>query len=247
MRSMLAIAVCLASLASLPACTKGENAGAEEAKREAEKELKEKAAHGEVAKKMSPPVPGSAHVPCTQLIDPAAFTTALGEKEPITVTDATKGDGEAAASCSLNRGGKRPNEAEQKALIKANGKLGVLPGDEICNVTAYCWTIEDPERFQKRCVANGKDITPDSDSIGTFSCRQTVAVGEADVSVFKFYDDDTKCILKVRGGPSMVDNELIKNCAKTARTTIGPAQIAVNASGAPAKAAGSAAGSASGW
>jgi len=239
MRTMIAIVTCIATAS---ACGKSENAGAEEAKREAEKDLKDRVAHGEVAKKMTPPVPGSAHIPCTQLIDAAAYTKALGEKELMTVSDATKGDGEAAASCSINRGGKRPNEAEQKALIKSNGKLGVLPGDEICNVTAYCWTIENADRFQKSCVSNGKDITPDPDSLGgTFSCRKTEAVGEADVSVFRFFDTDTKCILKVKGGPSMVDNELIKACARTARDTIGPAQIAVN--GAP-PAAGSGSGSA---
>ncbi len=227
----------------LGACGKSENAGIEEAKREAEKEMKDKVAHGEVAKKQLPPVPGSAHIPCAQLIDPAAFTKALGEKEQLTLSDATKGDAEAAASCSLNRGGKRPTEAEQKALIKQNGKLGVMPGDEICNVTAYCWTIEDADRFQKKCVPT-KEISPDNDSLGgTFACRKTEAVGEADVFSFRFFDTDTKCVLKVKGGPSMVDNELIKACARTARDTIGPAQIAVNGAPPPA-AAGSGSGSA---
>ena len=36
-------------------------------------------------------------------------------------------------------------------------------------------------------------------------------------------------LLQVRGGPSNVDNEMIRSCAKAARDTIGPAQIRVDA------------------
>lgn len=219
MRAIVAIVI---SGMLLGACSKGENAGAEEARKEAEKEQAAKVGAGEAAKKISPPVPGMAHVPCEQLIDVAAFGTAMGEKEPMAIKDNTKAEAEAAASCSLLRGGKRPTEAEQKALIKSKGRLGVMNGDEVCNVTAFCWTIEDAERFKAKCKQR-KD--KDDDSLGTYACVQVVAVGADDVQVFRFFDEDTKCILQVRGGPSNVDNDLIRNCAKAARDTIGPAQI----------------------
>ena len=207
------------------ACGNSEKAGADEARRAAEAEQKAKQAQAP-AKKMATPVPGQAHVPCTQLIDASAFQTALGEKEGVVVKEVTKNDRDSSASCSLVRGGKRPNEAEQKALIKKAGKLGVLPGDELCNVTAYCSVIADADRFRAGCK-DRKD--QDDDTLGTYACVHIVAVGADDVKVYQFIDEDTRCILQVRGGPSNVDNDMIRSCAKAARDTIGPAQIRVDA------------------
>jgi hypothetical protein len=229
----IAIIVGMALVGS--ACGKNENAGAEEAKKEAEKELKAKEGTAEVAKKIDPPVPGRAHLPCSQLIDTAAWQQALGEKEAITVDD-SKSEPEAAASCSIRRGGKKLSEAEQKAQLKKVGRLGVLPGDEICNVSTFCWTIENEERFQKKC----HDLKENDDqSLGFYSCVLVVAQGEDDVKRFRFFDSDTKCIFQVRGGPSNVDNDLIGKCAKLAHDLIGPDQIKVGAPPATAPAAGS--------
>src|SRR5262249_10474467 len=191
--------------------------------------------------RLATPVPGQAHVPCTQLIDAAAFQTALGEKQPLTVRDDLKNEPEAAASCSLIRGGKRPSEAEQKALIKKDGKLGVLPGDELCNVTAFCSTIEDPERFKAACKQR-KDR--DDESLGSYACVHMVAVGADDVKVFRLLDEDTRCVLQIRGGPSNVNNDTIQSCAKAARDAIGPAQIRLDAT-TPARSAAMGSGSGS--
>ena len=62
-----------------------------------------------------------------------------------------------------------------------------------------------------------------------------VATGEDDVNRYRFFDDDTKCIFQVHGGPSNVDNDLIGKCAKGAHDLIGPEQIKVTA-GVPAAA-----------
>jgi hypothetical protein len=234
----IAIIVGMALLGS--ACgNKNENAGAEEAKKEAEKEQKAKEGTNEVAKKIDPPVPGRAHIPCSQLIDANAFQQALGEKEALTIDD-SKSEPEASSSCSLRRGGKPLSEAEQKAQLKKSGRLGVLPGDEICNISTFCWTIENADRFQKKCheVKETDDTT-----LGFYSCVLIVAQGEDDVKRFRFFDDDTKCIFQVRGGPSNVDNDLIGKCAKAAHDLIGPEQIKVG--GAPAAPAAPAAGSGS--
>jgi hypothetical protein len=236
---MRTIAIILGLVLLNAACSKNENAGAEEAKKEAEKEQALKVQNGEAAKKIDPPVPGRAHLPCSQLIDTAAFQQALGEKEPITVTE-SKSEPEAAASCSLVRGGKKLSEAEQKAQLKKVGRLGVLPGDEICNISTFCWTIENADRFRKKCAEVKEQ---DDDSLGFYSCVLIVAQGEDDVKRFRFFDDDTKCIFQVRGGPSNVDNDLIGKCAKTAHDLIGPAQIKVGAPPAGQAAAGSGSGS----
>lgn len=217
------IAICVIGMFG---CGKGgAEEGAAAAIEEQQADQREREARGGVAKKISPPVPGMKRLPCEKVIDAEAFTAALSEAEPITVKDVTQGDAEAAASCSLIRGGKRPTEAEQAATLKKVGRLGVMPGDEICNVTAYCWTIEDAERFRKKC-AQRKDR--DDETMGTYACVQIVAQGADDVQVFRFFDDDTKCILQVRGGPSNVNNDLIRMCARTARDSIGPEQIKVN-------------------
>lgn len=241
MRTGFAITLGCALMAA--ACSKGENAGQEEARKAAEAEQKEKEARGESAKKISPPVPGQAHIPCEQLIDLPKYQEASGEKDPVSIRDDGKTEPEAAASCSIVRGGKKLTETEQAAKLKKDGRLGVLPGDVICNVSAFCWTIEDPDRFRKKC-AQMKNA--DDDSMGSYACKQTVMVGAFDVYVYRWFDADTKCILQVKGGASQMDNEITRKCAIVARDSIGPATIAVNgkAPAAPAPSTDSGSGSA---
>ena len=61
-----------------------------------------------------------------------------------------------------------------------------MPGDEVCNVSTFCWTIEDPERFRKKCAQRKE---PDDDSMGSYACRQIVATGAFDVYVYRFFDE----------------------------------------------------------
>jgi len=203
-------------------CGKGANEGAEEAKKQAELEQKQKVASGGVATKINPPVAGRAMLDCNRLLKPDLMQQALGEVEPVTI-ETTK-EPEAAASCSIVRGGVKLTKAQQEAKLKKEPRLGILPGDEICNVSTFCWTIEDPERFRKKC-ADIKD--KDDDTLGFYSCVLIVATGRDDVKRFRFYDDDTKCVIQVRGGPSNVDNDLIGKCAKAAHDLIGPEEIKV--------------------
>lgn len=223
MRALMSIVVAIA-VPVVASCDKGSDPK-EEARKEAEA-LEKAAGTPKPAEKVLPPITMEAHVPCEQLIpDPAAFQTALGEAEPMTVKDVTKSDAEAAASCSLIRGGKTLTAKEQEALAKkTNHRLGVLPGDDFCNVTAYCWTVETPDKFKERCKQRG---FRDDESMGNYACVQVVAQGADDVNVYRFLDEDTKCILQVRGGPSNVDNDKILACARTARDTIGLEQIKV--------------------
>ena len=220
--AMRTIAIMLGFAVMVPACSSG--SGIEEAKRQAEAEDKAKGSSAVAASKVKTPVPEGVHIACDQLLDTAAFQKALMEVEPMTVKDTTAQEARATASCSIVRGGKRPNEAEQQALKKQNGRLGVLPGDESCNISAFCWGIDDEDHVKKKCAEQKRK---DDDSMGSYACVQIVPTGEDDVQVFRFFDADTKCILQVRGGPSMTDNDYIRTCAKTARDTITPAQIAV--------------------
>lgn len=229
-----ALMIVLAVMAS--GCEKGKSAE-EEAKTEAEDLAKKSGVPKAI--KMMPPVPGEARVPCEQLIDLPTWQTALGETDPLEISDNTATDADAAAVCNILKGGKRLTNKEQEALAKkTNHKLGVIPGQPICTVTAFCWTVETAENFAKRCDQWSKDSKSgfrlDESTMGIQSCMRTLGVGSDDVNSFRFYDADTKCILNVAGGPANVDNEKIALCARTAADSIGPTQIAVDAPMPPA-------------
>lgn len=218
-----------ALLLSAAACNSAEE-GAKEAKREADLERAKAAAAVKPVDRVKPPVPQGTRLRCDQFIDPAAYTLALGEIDPLTVRDSTGSMIDATASCSLIRGGVRPDAKAQEKLIKKNGRLGVIPGDELCNVTLYCWVVEDEAKFKSRCQATPTEQRQgDESSTGGFACKETRAEGEFDIENFKFYDADTKCVVGVRGGPSFTDNEKIAQCARTARESIGPEHVKMDA------------------
>ena len=202
-------------------CESGSKAAIQEAQKQAEAEQKLKGPV-EPPKKMIPPVPGEAKLPCTQLINIAAFQSGLEEKEPLSVKDTTQPKGDVAASCDVVRGGKKLSEAEQQKLLKETGRLGILSGDVVCNIRLLCYTFESTERVKERCARMKEN---DNDTMGSYACVQIVPTGVHDVEVFKFFDEDTKCVFEVRGGPSNTDNNVIRSCAKIARDTIGPDQI----------------------
>ena len=205
-----------------------EELGKEAAKAEEMADLAKQKKEGKVAEKKLPPVPNMAHISCEQLINIEAFQTGLAEKEPITLKDMTKNEAEATTSCQLIRGGKKLTAKEQDAITKKEVRLGVRAGDPICQITAYCWTLEDADHFRKKCEEDLKKNKHD-DSTGTYMCYQTFETGIYDVNVYSFFDDDTKCVLKASSGGPQADNAVIQNCAKIANTTIGPDQIKVTA------------------
>ena len=173
-----------------------------------------------------PPLAQGVSLACAQVIDPAAYAAALGEQAPVTVRDVTSFAAAATASCSLRRGGRRLDAKAQAKLLKKTGRLGVLPGDEICTVTLDCWGVEDEASFRARCATSG---APDEDRTGGFACVALHAAGAFDVASYKFFDADTRCIIGVRGGPSVTDNDTIAACTRVARESIGPDHIKVDA------------------
>lgn len=215
----LSIALAAAAATGCDAAEKGRARARAAAAAENERRTAEIGGPAEVKK---PPVTDRQHVGCDVLINATAFGTALGEAEPVEVADVTAQDRDAAAVCAIKRGGIRPTAAEQEAKQKKEGHLGVLPGDPICNVYAYCWTLETPEAFEKRCRDSSETF---DDSMGFPACVRTIQTGEHDVKTFRMYDADTKCLLKVGAGPSMVDNDVIAKCARAAVEHIGPDNI----------------------
>lgn len=218
---IVAFTLCL----SLGVACKGnsEEEGRLAAQKAAEEEAKRQAPGSQAAPKIHAPVQGSRKVECSQLINLPLFREALEEKEPLSMRDTRKSSAEASAACSLLRGGRMLTPREQEAIIKRNGKLGVLPGDELCNIAAFCSVNADEESLRKRCTGAGKSH---HDAMGSYACATTVQHGAVDVVSLRFVDSDTHCMMEVRGGPSMSDNDFIVRCAKAARDLIGPPEIA---------------------
>lgn len=174
-----------------------------------------------------PPVRGGKTIPCAQLIGDAglaSLTTALSETVPLGMNEITEKDADATAVCSLVRGGTKPTIAQQEAYEKKHGRLGVLPGDEVCRITAYCGQINTENSVREWC---SKMRFAEDEGLGFTACKQIVATGQWDIEAFRFFDSDTKCVLRVIGGPSVTDNETIRACAKTAQALITPASITV--------------------
>ncbi len=229
MRNLLPANAALLLLA-LVGCDAAEK-GRAEAKREAEAEDKKRIAQIKPIDKIKPPVPQGTRLPCTQVIDPTAFQGALEETEALTVRDSTGGYVDSTVSCTLVRGGERPDAKAQAKIIKDTGRLGIIPGDPLCVVTLYCWVIDDEAKFRERCKPGPNSIlSPDESTTGGFACKRTLPQGEFDIDSFKFIDNDTKCLFEVGGGPSMTDNDKIATCARVARESIGPDHIKPGAS-----------------
>lgn len=235
MRSVgLVTTLVLVGAFGLQGCKDRAKEAEEQAMKEAAAEERRKAAakgsDTAAAEVVKPPVEGKRQIPCEQLWSSPDFTTALGETTPLELRDQSAKYVETTATCAFARGGVAPSEAEQKAIIKKNGRLGVLAGDELCRVSLYCWTPESEERLRKKCNDSGK---ASDESTGGFACITIIPTGSDDVKSFRMFDADTGCVVDVGAGPSMVDNDFIAKCAKTVRDALVPEKLAAKAGAAP--------------
>jgi hypothetical protein len=168
-------------------------------------------------KKFEPPVPYGKHIACASLVDGAKFATYIGDAVG-EVKDRSSSKGEAPSVCAFMRAGTPPsNDAQLRAFKKNAMKLGVLPGDEFCTVTAFCSYPVDPEAFKKKCQDEGhrEDM-----SVGQFACVKESQRAEAYAYTYRAIDADTQCIFEVMGGPSVTDETLVQNCTRAALETI---------------------------
>lgn len=207
------------ALAALAAGCKDEPSSLETAKSEAA------AKPGEAAKNVTivkTPVPYGAKIACEKLFpDLAALGAALGRE--VTLEDNSQSDQEAASVCRFKLAGKPPSEKEQAKMFQKNNMvMGVLPGDELCQVTAYCAFIYDKAELRAKCEKEGKTV---SEEVGELTCVRTVQAGPNDRYLYEVLDPDSRCKLLVNPGPSVVDEATVKTCAKAAVDLIGPAQI----------------------
>jgi hypothetical protein len=167
-------------------------------------------------------VPYGKQVACEGVIDKERFSKYIGD-EIGEVRDRGKSNSEASLSCGLMRAGKPPaTDAQLRKFQRENMKLGVLPGDEYCMVTAYCSMATDLDRFKKKCE-DDKDL--DNEAVGQFACVHTTQRGTKEAYTYRVIDPDSRCMLEVMGGPSVTDEILVQNCTRAALEDIELAEL----------------------
>jgi hypothetical protein len=174
-------------------------------------------------KKFVAPVPYGKQVACANLVDAAKFATYIGD-ELGEVKDKSDSNLEATSVCAFFRAGTPPSEKEQQRAFNKNAmKLGVLPGDEYCTLTAFCSYPAELEEFKKKCQADGHR---EDGSLGQFACVREYQRASDKAFTYRVIDAETQCIFEVMGGPSVTDETLVQNCTRAALETIGPQNIA---------------------
>ncbi len=181
------------------------------------------------------PIPYGKKVPCAQLVDPVKVSALVGQ--PLEMKEILGEDAEAAAVCAMHTTGKALTEKEQKKKFDTeNMKLGVLPGDELCRLTVYCWGApQEVASMKKECEERKNAYKMEtSTEIGDLTCVQVYEAGADYKFVYRVSDSDTKCILQTNPGPSVnsesdsvADEKVVKSCAKAFADVIGPEQIKV--------------------
>ncbi len=180
------------------------------------------------AVKVSTTLPHGSRVACDSLFTAEKLTEALGEKLPVSVIEQTEMNPDSTATCSIRRGGKPVGAKEQERLLAKNNRLGVQGGDELCNVGLYCAIPADESSLKQSCQSQNQR---GNFELGVYACVKVTPKGEFDGYAYKFVDEDTKCVLEVRGGPSVIEESEVQVCARAAARMVVPASLKVMAEG----------------
>ena len=217
--------IILASALCLTACGSGESVEDYNKKRAEAADKKRPKAK---VVKVTTALPGGVTIKCAELLDVEKLTPLLEEKDVVSVQDMPEIG--PTSVCSVKRGGELMDEKKQAEESKRTGKLGVLAGDELCHVTVHCSIPAQDEQFQLDCknkIEAGQRQS--NDDIGTFACIKITPQGPNDAYTYKFIDPDSRCVMSVRGGPSVNEEAEVQKCAKAIKDVIGPEQIAPHA------------------
>ncbi len=168
-------------------------------------------------------MPGK-HLACDAVFpDVAVFTETIGT-EIGSIKDKGKNNSSATFVCSVIRAGDQPESVkEAKTLEEKYAKLGVLPGDSFCQITAFCSRATNKDEFEKKCKADGNQ---EAILAGEFACLRATEKAAEYSYTYKFIDPETKCVVEALAGPSVISQEVVKNCALAARKSITVAGMA---------------------
>ncbi|MCP4444956.1 MAG: hypothetical protein GY811_06370 [Myxococcales bacterium] len=202
-------------LVSTFAC-KGELEGEEPAEKPVEKKKSN-------VVKLKTAVPYGMHLACEDVFpDTAIFTETMGD-EIGEIRDMSRSNSSATVVCSLIRAGEPPSSPKElKTLEEKYAKLGVLPGDEYCMISAYCSLDNDEDTFKAKCEEDGNQRTSLE---GQFACVRATEKGAEYSYTYKFIEPDTKCSIEAMAGPSVNDEAMVKNCAVAAREAMTTASV----------------------
>jgi hypothetical protein len=173
--------------------------------------------------KVDTPLQSGLHLACADLLPVQELTTLLEEKEPVTLLDQTDKNPDSTSTCSIRRGGQPLSEKEQARIVEKKGRLGVMGGDELCNLTLYCAVPADEGALKERCNTEG---SLGNHTLGVFSCVKVTPKGADDGYSYKFIDEDSKCTMLMRGGPSVVEEPLVQACSRAAMKLINAESLA---------------------
>ena len=200
-------------------CPGGSQDAEEYAKRQAE--LADKDMLGK-AVKVETTLQSGVQVACDKVFDIEKLTSLLKESSPVTISDQSEKSPDTTSTCSIRRGGEPPSEKAQAKALEKSDRLGVLGGDELCNVTLYCSIPADLEGLKNRCKTDGMQ---GSDVIGTYACVKVTPKGEQEGYTYRFIEPDTKCTVRVMGGPSVADEAFVQSCARAAMELLVPESV----------------------
>lgn len=176
--------------------------------------------------KIETALPGGTIIACEQLLDATKLGEMLGETDPVTLSDQTKKGAGPTSECSIRRGGEVMNAKAQEEQVKKTGRLGVQAGDELCHVEMHCSLPAQDEQFKGDCQKGiEKGDRRSNEDIGAYACIKTTPKGPYDAYTYKFIDPDTRCIMSVRGGPSVNEETEVQKCAKAVLELVGLEQI----------------------
>jgi hypothetical protein len=175
--------------------------------------------------KVETSVPWGKHVACADLLDPVKVAAGIGEAE-VTITDTTAGgEKEATSICSVKKTGKALSQKQQDALYQKNGfKIGVQPGDEICQLKLYCSYPYDMAESRKTMEGQGQQCA--TGDIGDLTCVQQIQAGADYRYIVSVLDPDSQCRLVV-SPTTITELPPMKACAKTFADVISKDQLKV--------------------
>lgn len=216
------LAVCALG-AGVSACTNKEEAGAYARERAAEADREARAKRGEGgAVVVATALPSDVDLACDALLPIDQLTEMLEEKEPVTLVDLTEKNPDSTSTCSIRRGGEPLDSKTQQRIAEKSGRLGVMGGDELCNMTLYCSLPADEEGLKERCES---EDSLGNHTLGVFSCVKVTQKGEDDGYTYKLIDEDSKCTVVMRGGPSVIEEAQVQACARAAMKLLTPAAL----------------------
>ena len=204
----------LAALTVLPSGCKHEPSSLDIERERKATEVKDRS-HVTVVK---PPVPYGQRVPCESLFTAEELTESLGKE--VTLTTSEAGGKDPSAVCSIKLAGEPPSQKQQEKMFNdQNRVLGVLPGDEICQLTVYCGFMFDADSMKAKCQEDGEET---STEVGLVTCVKEYEAGADYRYVVSVLDPDSKCKLTVNPGPSVKDRETPMSCAQATVALLSP-------------------------